>query len=72
MDKLCPICNGLQGLGKQCPNCNRLLVDGGKLQNYVGPYSPYMESRIGEQCVHLLYCTDCGYDIRVAFDLFIV
>jgi hypothetical protein len=69
MDKLCPICNGLQMITEQCPMCGEILVDGGSLQNYVGPYSPYMESDIENQCIHLFFCEECGYDVRVALQL---
>jgi hypothetical protein len=68
MDKICPLCNGLYTITYECPNCGRLLEDGGLLQNYLGPYSPYMESDIVGQCTHLLYCADCHYDVRVAIE----
>ncbi|MDF2635513.1 MAG: hypothetical protein K0R78_2387 [Pelosinus sp.] len=69
MDKLCPVCNGLQGITEQCPICGEILLDGGSLQNYVGPYSPYMESDIDNKCIHLLFCTECGYDVRATLKL---
>lgn len=72
MDKVCPLCNALYAITSQCPNCGRLLQDGGSLQNYIGPYSPYMESDSENQCIHLLYCADCHYDVRVATKLVII
>jgi len=72
MDKLCPVCNGLQLITEQCPSCGGILSDGGALQNYVGAYSPYMESDIVNQCIHILYCADCDYDVRVALELVII
>jgi hypothetical protein len=69
MDKLCPACNGLDLIKDQCPICGEILLDGGSLQNYVGPYSPYMESDIENQCIHILYCAECGYDARIALQL---
>jgi hypothetical protein len=49
------------------------MADGGSLQDYYGPYSPYIELNaygdlaIAEycgKCIHLLYCPACGYDRR--------
>ncbi|HWQ62608.1 MAG TPA: hypothetical protein VN521_09870 [Negativicutes bacterium] len=75
MAKVCPVCNGLTPVIGDCPHCGRKLADGGALENYLGPYSPYMdtdslqECAPDTQCVHLLYCPSCGYDIRVAWEL---
>lgn len=72
MDKLCPVCNGLEAITEQCPICGEVLSDGGSLQNFVGAYSPYMESDIVNQCIHLLYCTECCYDVRIALQLVMI
>lgn len=72
MDRICPLCNALDSITTECPNCGRLLQDGGSVQNYIGPYSPYMESNIVNQCIHLLYCIECHYDVRVAYQLVII
>lgn len=75
MEVVCPICNGLQSMVISCPGCHTLMVDGGILEDYFGPYSPYSEhaddegSSLGEQCVHLLYCPQCHYDTRIAWEL---
>lgn len=75
MEKVCPICNGMETIDQRCPNCSRILTDGGILENYYGPYSPYMDIESlqhflpHEQCIHLLYCTNCHYDRRVAWKL---
>ncbi|MDT8900506.1 hypothetical protein [Anaeroselena agilis] len=75
MEKVCPVCNGLVAVAENCPRCGRRLVDGGALENYFGPYSPYMDVASFQQgapdvhCVHLLYCPACGYDVRAAWDL---
>jgi rubrerythrin len=59
----------------QCPVCGHSLLDGGNLQDFFGPYSPYEEmNSYGDlaqaneegQCVHLIYCPQCGYDHREA------
>ncbi len=75
MAKVCPICNGLTTVTAVCPRCGRRLADGGALENYYGPYSPYMDIDSLQhgfpdtQCVHLLYCPACGYDTRAAWEL---
>ncbi len=75
MAKVCPVCNALVAITAACPLCGRRLADGGALENFLGPYSPYMDTdslQAGApdtQCVHLLYCPACGYDTRVAWGL---
>jgi hypothetical protein len=54
------------------------MADGGVLENYYGPYSPYMDwsglqqNSSEGQCVHLLYCPACHYDTRVAWELILI
>lgn len=75
MEKVCPVCNALITVTALCPRCGLRLADGGAVENFLGPYSPYMEvnslQRGGAdtQCVHLLYCPHCGYDVRAAWEL---
>jgi hypothetical protein len=74
MERICPLCNALDTVGRKCPYCGRRLEDGGALQNYLGPYSPYVEdssvpdSMSGNYCIHLLYCPYCHYDTRAAWN----
>ncbi|MDF2663956.1 MAG: hypothetical protein K0Q94_6747 [Paenibacillus sp.] len=72
MSSLCPYCNGMTALNLQCPQCGNRLFDGGRLDDYLGPYSPYraiddlkltngypdLDRRL---CVHQTYCESCGY-----------
>lgn len=44
MFHVCPLCNGLISLDYPCPNCLNPAVDGGKRDDYAGPYAPYEES----------------------------
>lgn len=77
MEKICPVCNCLQTIDRQCPVCGQQMMDGGALENYFGPYSPYMDNSSftmpfdlpDTHCVHLLYCPCCHYDIRAAWEL---
>jgi ribosomal protein L32 len=77
MELVCPLCNSLQLIHTQCPNCGQTMIDGGALESYLGPYSPYMEkeSIVGAEathCVHLLYCPNCHFDMRTAWELVII
>ncbi|HWR43033.1 hypothetical protein [Sporomusa sp.] len=74
MEKVCPLCNAMQAIDKKCSYCGHQMIDGGSLNNYLGPYSPYVETgslpfQSEGHCVHLLYCPVCDYDTRVALAL---
>ncbi|MGI5840210.1 MAG: hypothetical protein ACOX8W_11195 [bacterium] len=79
MHRICPVCNGLFSIDRFCPKCGEKLVDGGIIQDYDGPYSPYQDRDIIEfitdlateqngSCVHLYYCPVCRWDTRLAVD----
>lgn len=78
MEKICPLCNGLQSVASRCSRCGARLTDAGKLSDFRGPYSPYMDvvSLHGftpeSHCVHLLSCPECGHDTRAAWELQVV
>lgn len=69
---ICPLCNSLYEVSLECPHCKELLKDTGILENYFGPYSPYLGEELLNQvdgvgtreCVHLFSCPHCGYDER--------
>lgn len=74
MEKVCPLCNAMQVIENKCPYCGEAMMDGGTLNNYLGPYSPYMEGQSlpfqSEQyCTHLMYCPACNYDTRIMLAL---
>ena len=78
MEEICPLCNALEFVEEECPLCGSQLADGGPVENYYGPYSPYMDvsSLQGmlpdRQCVHILFCPQCSYSAREARELMIV
>ena len=77
MELVCPVCNAMLVINTQCPECGQTMADGGALESYFGPYSPYMEKEDinraeRTQCVHLLYCPNCHFDMRTAWNLTVV
>ncbi|QHE51319.1 hypothetical protein [Pontibacillus sp. HMF3514] len=74
---VCPACNGLQKVIKNCSDCEEHLTDEGKLVDYLDEYSPYLddeglklvdgdpESTEDHVCVHLLRCPKCGTETHV-------
>lgn len=72
MMSICPLCNGLFNFSLPCPQCGHAMIDQGILENYFGPYSPYLDEDILDQndgvgpgqCIHLFVCPQCGFDIR--------
>lgn len=81
MERVCPLCNGLQQIDTCCPRCGHQLIDAGSLQNFFGPYSPYEEYNmygslasfdVAGQCVHLFYCPACDFDQRTAIEQVVV
>ncbi|MGI6113493.1 MAG: hypothetical protein ACOYEJ_05155 [Mahellales bacterium] len=76
MDRICPVCNGLEKYERFCSQCGSYMKEMGALQDYFGPYSPYQDQDIinlpieyqgiqEQTCVHLFRCDNCGTDDRV-------
>ncbi len=71
---MCPLCNALKEVNKNCPNCNKPLEDSGKVSDYLDPYGHYNDEetvKMGDGypntardqiCPHLLVCKECGFD----------
>lgn len=67
MERVCPVCNGLRPVRVSCKTCSGWMQDGGRVSEYLGPYSPYELSPLGQQesegrCTHLLICSLCRND----------
>ncbi|WP_163537152.1 hypothetical protein [Gracilibacillus sp. YIM 98692] len=68
---ICTICNGLERLEATCKNCEAPLEDAGKVVDYYGDYSPYIEANDAQlidgvsdsskqhQCIHVGTCSTC-------------
>lgn len=71
MEKGCPLCNGIIDVCEICPYCGMKMEDGGSIDEYFDPYSPYVELKdeMGnvkkDRCLHLVYCPFCGNDKKV-------
>ncbi|MGD8192102.1 hypothetical protein ACQCN2_19200 [Brevibacillus ginsengisoli] len=70
MNSICMVCNGLTRMQAPCPTCNHLLDDSGRLADYFGDYSPYMEiddsklsngypDLLQHLCLHVTWCPVC-------------
>lgn len=79
MNRICPLCNGLLSYTKACPDCQQIMDDTGKLENYFGPYSPYEEmdslrlingypDLASNQCLHVFSCSHCRKHYVVALN----
>lgn len=76
---ICLICNGMKTFERNCPQCGKRMADGGRLDDYSGPYSPYREiehlkltngyfDAANHLCVHHTYCGVCGYSAIVQME----
>ena len=75
---ICSLCNGLEKVDVNCPHCQVLLQDKGKVSDYLDAYGHYNDEETNKMgdgypntardqiCPHLFVCSDCGYD-RVVF-----
>lgn len=71
---VCPLCNGLETRIFQCPNCQTIMSDKGKITDYLDDYSPYMDIEImklfdgveqsleKKQCIHYYICPNCMHE----------
>lgn len=71
VERICPVCNGLQSSRRYCPHCGGEMEERGALQDFIDDYSAYLSQELGEDltetddCVHLYYCPHCDEDIRL-------
>jgi len=73
---VCPVCNGLANIDKNCPICSSIMYDAGIIQDYYDSYSAFLEQEIYEDgyrfndhdyCVHLFACPNCHFDTSIRF-----
>jgi len=69
---ICPLCNGFNNASFSCAQCGNSLEDSGRIIDYFGPYSAYMQidsmKKIDgiettlqhNECAHLFYCPNCN------------
>ena len=72
--EICPVCNGLRQLKIPCKRCRAMLVDKGKVTDFLDDYSAYEDTDVLQQvdgltkhmgCVHLYYCESCNWDEQI-------
>lgn len=70
MHTLCPVCNGFNTIASTCTHCGLALQDKGRLTDFYGCYSPYLEIDDTKQangfpdlafhlCMHVAWCSLC-------------
>lgn len=69
--EICPLCNGLEEYQGNCGSCGNMLMDTGKVTDYLDDYSAYMEINLlklvdgdinsveNHVCLHLINCPVC-------------
>lgn len=74
---VCPVCNSLAAVEKDCPFCGRRMYDAGLIQDYYDDYSSYLPQEVYEDgyrcydalhCVHLFACPGCHFDTCLRFE----
>ncbi|WP_342515679.1 hypothetical protein [Sutcliffiella sp. FSL R7-0096] len=69
--EICPLCNGFENYTGLCASCGSVMIDTGKVTDYLDDYSAYMEINLlklvdgdlnsleNHVCVHLISCAVC-------------
>ncbi len=66
VEKICPICNKIEVKNICCSRCNGIMVDEGRVQEYMGPYGAEMPIKDSEEyCLHLYCCEKCNFMKRI-------
>lgn len=72
MTYICPLCNAMEPVNINCPDCQSQMVDGGRFMDFLDNYSPYLEidgvkkadgvsyDYQYHQCPHVIICMFCG------------
>ncbi|RKQ33973.1 hypothetical protein [Oceanobacillus halophilus] len=72
--EFCPLCNGVETLIVECPNCQTAMEDQGKVTDFFDDYSAYMDidmmkmydgdanSLENHECLHYFYCYTCHHE----------
>lgn len=58
--KVCPLCNKLDTINYHCTICQGVMVDKGRVGEYIDPYGPQLPIMDREgSCLHLYECSNC-------------
>ncbi|WP_078381586.1 hypothetical protein [Sutcliffiella halmapala] len=75
---MCPLCNGFEKYEQSCSSCGDLLVDAGKVTDFLDDYSAYMEIELLKMvdgnvsslddniCMHVISCPTCDSEQMIA------
>ncbi|MBU5485515.1 hypothetical protein KQI86_14430 [Clostridium sp. MSJ-11] len=59
--KVCPLCNKLDSIDYYCIICHGVMVDKGRVEEYIDPYGPQLPIMDNEDgCLHLYECSICN------------
>ncbi|WP_125152700.1 hypothetical protein [Clostridium rectalis] len=67
MSKVCPVCNDLKKFDYSCSKCGSLMINKGRVQEYMDSYGseePLDDSE--NYCFHVYECRECGNFCRKA------
>lgn len=67
--KICPICNAMYNPSFRCGRCSEVLINSGRVEDYLDPYSADMPIEEKLYCNHIYKCRNCGkienYNIKM-------
>lgn len=74
MEKVCPTCNKLKFISKNCINCGKSMNDLGRAQEvYQDDYTanmPIVDAY--DYCIHVFYCEFCGHKEKYAIGKIVI
>ncbi len=66
LDKICPLCNGLDNVNLLCEKCKDIMSDIGRVQDYADSYACQQEINDSKNyCIHLFKCKRCNSVKRI-------
>jgi hypothetical protein len=75
---MCPLCTGFKAYESRCSSCGSMMMDGGKVTDFLDDYSPYLDidmlkmvdgdmtSLTENVCIHVVSCPTCQHDLILA------
>lgn len=61
LNKICPVCNEIYNETFKCSKCGGVMIDKGRIVDFMDPYGPQMPTIDSEEyCYHIYKCEKCG------------